>query len=86
MKSRNASYEFSTILFCSIIMLSISSHAQKSPQLSDPQVASAAVTANQVDIDYAAIAIKTSKNKDIINFANTMTTDHKAVISQAFYI
>jgi putative membrane protein len=82
MKSR-ASFVFTIILFGSILMLSISSHAQKSPQLSDPEVASAAVTANQVDIDYAAIALKTSKNKDILNFANTMTTDHKAVIAQA---
>lgn len=83
MKSRNASYVINTVLFLAIILLTITSHAQKSPALSDPEVASAAVTANQVDIDYAAIALKTSKNKDILNFANTMTTDHKAVIAQA---
>ena len=83
MKSRNASFVIRTVLFTSIITFSISSQAQKSPSLSDPEVASAAVTANQVDIDYAAIALKTSKNKDILNFANTMTTDHKAVIAQA---
>ena len=52
-------------------------------QLSDPEIASVAVTANQVDIDYAELAQKKSKNQDILEFARTMAKDHQAVIDQA---
>ena len=58
-------------------------HAQQAIKLSDPEVASVAVTANQIDIDYAAIALKKSANTEVLNFAKTMTNDHKAVIGQA---
>jgi putative membrane protein len=57
--------------------------AQDTPKLSDPEVASVAVTANQIDVTYAAIALEKSKNKDILNFAKTMAADHKAIIAQA---
>jgi len=52
-------------------------------KLTDPEIASIAVTANQVDIDQAAVAKERSKNADVIHFAETMTNDHKAVIAQA---
>jgi len=57
--------------------------AQNGPKLIDTEVASVAVVANQIDIDYAKIAIKRSKNKDITEFATRMIEDHNAVISQA---
>ena len=63
--------------------LSTSAFAQKSPKLTDPEIASVAVSANQVDINNAAIAQKKSKNADVLKFAQTMTNDHKAVIDQA---
>lgn len=66
-----------------LMLFSFSVSAQQSPKLSDPEVASAAVTANQVDIDYAQIALKNSKNEEVLNFAKTMINDHKAVIAQA---
>ena len=49
----------------------------------DTEVASVAVVANQIDIEYAEIALKRSKNPEIIDFANRMIEDHKAVIAQA---
>jgi putative membrane protein len=52
-------------------------------KLTDPEIASVAVVANQNDIDFAAIAKTKSSNKDILEFAQTMATDHKAVIDQA---
>ncbi|WP_214226745.1 DUF4142 domain-containing protein [Pedobacter sp. B4-66] len=55
----------------------------QSPKLNDAEVASVAVTANQIDINYAAVAKIKSKNPDILKFAETMTNDHKAVIAQA---
>lgn len=57
--------------------------AQKAPALTDPEIASIAVTANQIDVDYAAIAQKKSKNAEILRFAKTMQDDHNAVIKLA---
>ena len=57
--------------------------AQQNPKLSDPEVAHAAVVANKNDIGFAEIAKEKSKNADILKFAETMTNDHNAVISQA---
>lgn len=57
--------------------------AQENPKLSDAEVASVAVVANQIDIAYADIAREKSKNADILKFAETMTNDHNAVIGQA---
>ncbi len=71
-------------LLC-LLLLSMSgvTIAQNGPKLIDTEVASVAVVANQIDIDYAKIAIKRSKNKDITEFATRMIEDHNAVISQA---
>ena len=57
--------------------------AQSAPKLSDPEVAHVAVTANQIDISYAKIATKKSRNEEVLKFAKTMTDDHTAVIGQA---
>lgn len=66
-----------------MIMFSAFSFAQQKPQLTDPEIASVAVVANQIDIKYAEIALKTSKNKDVKEFAESMSRDHNAVIKQA---
>ena len=57
--------------------------SQKSPTLSDAEIASVAVVANQIDISYAEIALEKSKNKEIRAFATRMVIDHNAVIQQA---
>lgn len=57
--------------------------AQDAPKLTDPEIASVAVVANQIDIDYGKVAIKRSKNKEVTDFANRMIEDHSAVIDQA---
>ncbi len=51
--------------------------------LTDPEIASIAVTANQIDIDYAKIAKEKSKNKSVLAFAATMAKDHQSVLDQA---
>lgn len=61
----------------------LTANAQKSEKLTDPEIASVAVTANQIDIEYARIALKKTKNADIRKFAETMARDHQAVIDQA---
>lgn len=57
--------------------------AQENPKLSDAEVASVAVVANQIDIAYAEIAKEKSKDAEILKFAETMKNDHNAVIGQA---
>jgi putative membrane protein len=47
--------------------------------VTDAQIASIVVTANQVDIDAAKLAASTSKNKDLKAFAQRMVTDHEGV-------
>ena len=57
--------------------------AQTNPKLSDAEVASVAVVANQIDIDYAKIAKERSKDPEVLKFANMMAKDHQSVIDQA---
>ncbi|HEV2831740.1 MAG TPA: DUF4142 domain-containing protein [Hanamia sp.] len=52
-------------------------------KLTDPEIASIAVNADQIDIDYAAIAKEKSKNADVLKFAATMAKDHQSVNDQA---
>lgn len=47
--------------------------------LSDPEIASIAVTANQVDVNAGVTAKSKTKSKDVENFANTMINDHKVL-------
>jgi putative membrane protein len=51
--------------------------------VSDPQIASIVVTANQVDIDAGNLARATSKNAEVRKFAQTMVTDHTGVNKSA---
>ena len=66
-----------------MLMSTVKANAQDAPKLSDPEVASVAVVANQIDISYAEIAKKKSKDAEVLKFAQTMINDHKAVIAQA---
>lgn len=65
------------------VLLASPVFAQQNPKLSDPEIASVAVVANQNDIGFAEIAKKKSKNSDVLKFAETMAADHKSVIDQA---
>ncbi len=67
----------------SSLLCATASFAQETPKLSDAEVASVAVVANQIDIEYADIAKEKSKDAEILKFAETMANDHNAVIAQA---
>jgi len=45
----------------------------------DPQIVGIVVTANQIDIDHAKLALSKSKNKEVRDFAQQMITDHSAL-------
>jgi putative membrane protein len=53
------------------------------PDLSDPEVAHVAVTANTIDIELAKLAQSRTSNHEVKQFAGTMITDHSAVNAKA---
>jgi putative membrane protein len=83
MKSIKTFTKLVSCLAFATALLSLPADAQKTQKLTDPEIASIAVTANQVDIDYAKIAEKKSTNAEVKKFAQTMARDHQAVIDQA---
>ena len=80
MKAYHKLFIYSVLYF---VFSGTNSYAQQNTKLSDPEIASVAVTANQIDIDAAKLAKEKSKDQDIIKFAETMMNDHQAVINQA---
>jgi len=66
-----------------LVAFSSSAFAQDAPKLSDAEIASVAVVANQNDIDFANVALKKSKDAKILEFAKTMIADHQSVIDLA---
>lgn len=64
-----------------IALLSLTTYSQNG--LSNAEIASVAVVANKIDINYAKVAIERSSNDEILEFANRMVTDHNNVIDQA---
>jgi putative membrane protein len=83
MKNTSSLLQRSATLFALSAFLYAGAFAQDAPKLSDPEIAHVAVTANQIDVDYAAIAKEKSTNKDVLRFAETMANDHSNVIKQA---
>lgn len=83
MKSNTNFKMLITGIVISFLLFSVPVHAQKNTKLTDAEIASVAVTANQIDIEYAQIAKKKTKNTDVLKFAETMAKDHQSVISQA---
>jgi putative membrane protein len=71
----------SSILFVSALFLSSSLAAAQS--ISDAQIASIVVTANQVDVDAGKLAASSSKNAEVRKFAQLMVRDHTDVNRQA---
>lgn len=83
MKTMTSMIQRSATLFALSAFLYAGAFAKDAPKLSDPEIAHVAVTANQIDVDYAAIAKEKSTNKDVLQFAETMAKDHTGVIEQA---
>lgn len=74
---------WASVLIFGLLVVSVNVFAQTKPKLSDAEIASVAVTANQIDVDYAAIASKKSHNAEVLRFAKTMHDDHLSVIKKA---
>ena len=80
---KNLALSSAVLLTAMLSSTVVSAQDQKTPKLTDPEIASVAVTANQVDVEYAEIALKKSQNKEVKNFATAMKNDHSAVIKMA---
>ncbi|MFZ1799393.1 MAG: DUF4142 domain-containing protein [Chitinophagaceae bacterium] len=83
MKIKQSIAMLSTFAIVCGALLCMPAIGQTSTKLTDPEIASVAVTANQIDIEYAQIAMKKSTNADVLKFAENMAKDHQAVIDQA---
>jgi uncharacterized protein DUF4142 len=59
-------------------LLMAMSPAQAADPLTDPQIAHAAYTADELDIAYAKIALLKTKNPEVRQFAELMIKDHTA--------
>ena len=64
----------------SLLLSAVSAFAQG---VTDAQIASIVVTANQVDIDAATVAKSMSANAEVKKFADLMVTDHTGVNKSA---
>ena len=67
----------SAVVLLVTLGLAVESKAQ---QPSDANIGAIVLAANQIDIDYAKIALSKSKNKEVRDFAQQMITDHEAVL------
>lgn len=66
-----------------LCLLGAAPWAQAADKPTDPQIAHIAYTAGVIDIEAAKLAISKSKNKDVVDFAESMVRDHEAVNVQA---
>ena len=64
-------------------LLCLTSAAISAQTVSDPQIASIVVTANQVDIDAGKLAASKATNPEIKKFGQQMVADHTDVNKQA---
>lgn len=60
------------------VLAALSLHAEPAaaPALNDPQIATVALTAHQIDIERGKLAQKKAKTAEVKQFADQMVTDH----------
>jgi putative membrane protein len=51
--------------------------------MNDPQIATVALTAHQIDVDRGKLALKHTRNDEVKQFAEQMVNDHQAGIQEA---
>lgn len=66
-----------------LCLLGAAPFAQAADKPTDPQIAHIAYTAGALDADMGKLAVSKSKNKDVVDFAESMVRDHEAVNVQA---
>ena len=54
--------------------------------MNDPQIATVALTAHQIDVDRGKLALKRTHNDEVKQFADQMVHDHQAGITEAMHL
>ena len=65
--------------FAAISALGLAQLASAQSAPTDPQIVGIVVAANDIDINYAKLALAKTKSKEVHDFAQQMVTDHSAV-------
>jgi putative membrane protein len=73
-----AFWAVTTIIFA-VALYPARANAQGGGAPTDPQIVGIVGTADQIDIDYAKLALSKTKNKQVRDFAQQMITDHSSV-------
>ncbi|WP_448949871.1 DUF4142 domain-containing protein [Labrys neptuniae] len=66
-----------------VVALFVAQVPARAADLTDPQIAHIAYTAGVLDIEAAKLALKKSKNTEVVAFARNMVRDHQAVNDKA---
>jgi putative membrane protein len=66
-----------------VVTLCLTAASMRAQTVTDAQIASIVVTANQVDIDAGKLAASKASKEDVKQFAQHMVTDHTRVNQQA---
>ena len=66
-----------------VVTLCLAAASVRAQTVTDAQIASIVVTANQVDIDAGQLAASKASNEEVKKFAQQMVTDHTGVNKQA---
>src|SRR5262245_25627411 len=80
---RKALWAVATIIF-GVALPTATANAQAGGAPSDPEIVGIVVAADQIDIDYAKLAMSKAKDKQVKDFAQQMMTDHSAVQKSVF--
>ena len=75
---RKALWAVATIIVA-VALHPVRANAKGGGAPTDPQIVGAVETANQIDINYAKLAISKAEDKQVKDFAQQMITDHSAV-------
>jgi putative membrane protein len=70
-------------LVCLVVVGALQAQTGTAAAPTDPQIAMIAVTADNVDIDYAKLATSKTSNSKVKDFAELMVRDHTSVNNQA---
>jgi putative membrane protein len=73
----------SSLFIAALCFAGTSAMAQTTAELTDPQIAHIAYTAEKIDIDAADLALKKTSNNAVKDFANETVRDHTAINQKA---
>ncbi|MEO6964972.1 MAG: DUF4142 domain-containing protein [Acidobacteriaceae bacterium] len=65
---------------CVVAFSPITQAQDNTTKLTDPQIAGIVVAANEIDINWAKMALSKSKNKEVRGFAEQMVRDHSTLL------